>query len=139
MFEHMRRRLRFWSQACDKIVAPLQKKDLSDADRRGLILVLRSMFQLRRQLLRNAEFFGAMPPAELTKLNAEFRRAALGVCEGQEVAICARLDSSELSVRKRCALIRTYCTLLTMIQCLERGQERPRRKGQASMGRWARN
>ena len=131
MIEDVRQQLRFLSQVCDKVAASLAEKDLADVRRRGLILLLRSLFQLRRKWLRIAESEGAMPAAELAGLRREFAQAGLAVCEQQEIALCARLDSPKLPARERCSLINTFCTVLAMSRQLEKEHDRATRGEQA--------
>ena len=131
MSEDVRQQLLFLSQACDKVVASLAENDPPDASRRGLILALRSLFRLRRKWLGIAESEGAIPAAELAGLRREFAQAGLAVCEEQEVALCARLDSLKLSVRERCSLINTFCTVLVMTRQLEKDYDRATRGEQA--------
>lgn len=126
----LRHQMRFFSQACDKVVASLAKKDLPDAGRRRLILTLQSVFRWRRKWLGMVESEGAIPSAELAVLRHEFAQAGLAVCEEQQIALSARLESPRLSVRERCALINMYCTVLKMIWHLERDYDRTTRGDQ---------
>lgn len=113
------RQIELWPRWCNKVIAALAQEDLPDPDRRSWFLIFKRLARMHRNCLHWADWYDAVPSAELVELWREFVKTGSTVCENQLKIIGAKLESSKLPVRQRCALVNLLLSVMKMCDDFE--------------------